>query len=224
MGPLDQFRNKFIVFEGTDATGKTSVAKALVDRLNTASARYSIDFSARFTYQPGDAVWGPIAPLIRSLCKDKRWNLSSCGNLFAFLLDRAECIDKIVRPSLAQGQTVVLDRYTYSTIAYQLFGKQIYEDIEKSCGSQVARSLLTWFKNPYPDVTPDVVFYFSEKVGSRIDDDNDMFDKATAEFNARVNAAYEKMFRESSNWIKVSPGTTAEETLENILCANISWS
>lgn len=224
MTALDKFKNKFIVFEGADSSGKSSVAKLLTEKINDSFNKDEIDFTAQFTFQPGDQTYGTIAPLIRSLCKDKRWELSKCGNLFAFLLDRAECIDKIVRPRLKQGQTIILDRYTYSTIAYQLFGKQIYDDIATLCGEEQASILLSWFRNPYPDVSPHIVYYFPEKVGNRKDDDYDLFDRASKEFSIRVQNAYEQMYLEHNQikgpkWIKIKPGSSAEETLERVIYA-----
>jgi dTMP kinase len=213
---LEKFKNKFIVFEGGDQTGKTSVAKLLVDLL----IKNNID--TIFTFQPGDQNYGQIAPLIRSFCKDKRWDLSKYGNLFAFLLDRAEVVDKVVRPALLNNKTVISDRATYSTVAYQLYGKGIYNEIAELHGQQIADALLLWFIDPYPDVKPDLVYYFPEKIGSRQDDDFDLFDKATKDFNIRVQTAYEKMYNENmpdskTQWIKILPGKSAEETLENLL-------
>jgi thymidylate kinase len=221
MSDLDKFRHKFIVLEGIDSTGKTSVGQLLVNMINKAYDDNEIDFNARFTYQPGDAIYGQIAPLIRSFCKDKRWGLSKYGNLFAFLLDRAESVYHIINPSLQLGQTVVCDRYTYSTVAYQLFGKQIYDDIKKHNGATIADALMEWFINPYPDVRPDIVYYFPQKVGIREDADYDMFDKASSEFNDRVKAAYERMYTiqvpKGTIWKKVLPGNSAEETLQCLL-------
>lgn len=207
---IEKFRNKFIVFEGADSCGKSSVCDLFVDYLN----KNGIDTVK--TFQPGDTQWGTLASTLRSLCKDKRWNLSKEGNLFAFLLDRAECIDKIIRPALKSGKTCVIDRFTFSTIAYQLYGKQIMDEINSKHGQDVALALYKWFKDPYLDCIPDIVYYFPEKVGNRKDDDNDLFDKATKEFNDRVQNAYNLMAKEF-NWKIVKPGKSAEETLENLL-------
>jgi dTMP kinase len=216
---IQKFANKFIVFEGTDSTGKSSVAKLFVDKLNNAG------INTRLTFQPGDPVYGPIATTIRSFCKDKRWGLSSYGNLFAFLLDRAEAVHNIIRPSLKIGQTVVSDRYTYSTVAYQLMGKNLYNDIKLSCGEVTAQALLSWFIDPYPDIKPDIVYYFPEKIGERKDNDFDLFDKESFEFNQRVSEAYEQMYirqvPEGTKWIKLFPGKTAEETLDKLICRKL---
>jgi dTMP kinase len=208
---LEQLRNKFIVAEGYENTGKTTVMKLLVDSLNANSV------DAIFTFQPGDSNWGALAPTFRSLCKDKRWDISPMANLFAFLFDRAECVDKVIRPALKAGKTVVCDRYTYSTVAYQLFGKQIYKDLEASCGKEQAGALYQWFKNPYTDVFPDYVFYFPERVGNRKDDANDLFDNEKSDFEKRVRDAYHTLLVNETNWIEIHPGQNAEETLSELV-------
>ena len=207
---LDVYKNKFIVFEGADSSGKSSTCNLFVEFLTQAG------IPVEWTFQPGDLKHGPMAPLLRSFCKDKRNNLSEYGNLFAFLLDRAEDVDKVIRPALKAGKTVVCDRYTYSTIAYQLHGKKLLEDIIHTCGTDIAAALLEWFKNPYTDVKPDIVYYFPERVGNRIDDPNDKFDLAGDDFTNRVNTAYRKM-AEDSIWRTVAPGKDAPSTLNNIL-------
>ena len=214
---LEKFRNKFIVLEGYEEAGKTSVGKLLVDHLN------KNDIPAIFSFQPGDD-WGPLAPLMRSLCKDKRLNLCSYANLFAFLLDRAECIDKIVRPALKEGKTVVLDRYTYSTIAYQLFGKELWKEINEQVGNPSAYALFKWFKNPYPDVSPDSVLYFPMKVGNRKNNKNDLFDNEVSDFENRVKGAYSDMLHEEDNWYEIIAGDSVEATLEKIFkVADVFW-
>jgi len=212
---IDHFTKKLIVFEGYENTGKSSVAELLADTLS------QNNISTILTRQPG-GDWGPLATTLRSLCKDKRWNLSDYGNLFAFLLDRAECVDKIIRPALQEGKTVICDRYTYSTVAYQLFGKKLIDDLTKTQGQRVAIDLLNWFKNPYKDVIPNIIYYFPEKVGNRKDNEHDLFDNETVLFETRVKNAYNEMsttfYREDQEpWKIVKPGSSVEITLTNLL-------
>jgi len=208
MHNLEDFRNKFIVFEGYDSTGKTSVAKLLVDYLNQNGVE------TIFTFQPGDDKHGPIAGLLRSLCKDRRWSLSVDANLFAFLFDRAECMDKVIRPAIKEGKTVVCDRHTYSSVAYQMFGKQLLQNLIESQGLIAAEHILQWVKEPYKD-KPDIVYYFPERIGNRENNKNDLFDDEKSEFENRVKKAYETMSRD--NWKVVLPGSSAEETLKKLL-------
>ena len=90
---LGKFRNKLCIFEGADQTGKTTVAKLLVEKLNDNG------IPALFTFQPGDPAYGVTATLFRSLCKDKRWDLHPLSNMYAFFLDKVEQVTKIVKPA-----------------------------------------------------------------------------------------------------------------------------
>lgn len=204
---LQWWRNRLIVFEGGDSNGKSSVANLLVDHLN------NNNIETILTFQPGDTNWGPLASMFRSLCKDKRWNLHPLSNFFAFQLDRVEVTDKVVTPALAEGKTVISDRWNYSTYAYQMYGKELITKYG------VPTAVLNWLmQTAITSRDPDYVFYFPEKIKSnRKDDKNDEFDNAPNDFMRRVDEAYERMYNHYDNWIRVNPGKSAEETLQKIL-------
>jgi dTMP kinase len=203
------FKNKLIVIEGLDETGKTSVGHLLADDLKNAGIKV-IE-----TFQPG-GDWGPLAPLVRSMCKDKRFELGSYANLFAFLLDRAECIEKIVKPALDSGKTVICDRWSYSTVAYQLYGKGMLDDFEYMLHSHDdARVIKEWITNSFFNISPDYTFYFSTKIGNRGNSQHDNFDNAGSVFEKRVKDAYDEM-KVKYEWIEIEPGNSAQETLTNL--------
>lgn len=199
------FENKLIVFEGSDSTGKTTIAKLLVDTLNKEG------IPSIFAFQPGDN-YGPIAPFIRSLCKDSRWNLHPMSNLFAFLLDRSEHLSKIVIPALKEGKTVVCDRWSYSTFAYQLMGKQLASKYNAK------PEFIDWITHEalLNGKHPDFTFYFTEKVGYREKDNNDNFETQGYAFKKRVQKAYDEL-AQKLDWIKVYPGISVESTLAILL-------
>ena len=204
---LDKWKNKLIIFEGGDSTGKTSVAKALTKYLNNNG------IETVFTFQPGDINWGTNAAITRSWCKDKRHNLHPLANFFAFQLDRVEQTDKIIVPALAEGQTVISDRWNYSTIAYQMYGKQLIEKYK------MPEDVLNWLlTTAITSKEPDKVFYFPEKLNvDREDSKDDLFDNASSSFIDRVHNAYEDLYEKADNWVKIKPGISIEETLERVL-------
>lgn len=198
--------NRLIIFEGSDLTGKSSIAKRLNSHLN------NIDIPSVYTFQPGDPAWGTDAVLMRSLCKDKRHQLHPLSNFFAFLLDRVEQTDKIVNPSLDKGFTVISDRWNYSTIAYQLHGKQLLKDYD------FPEEVANWLNRmAIRSKEPDVVVYFPERLNvSRHKDNNDQFEIAGDSFFDRVHDAYENM-AEKGGWVRVHPEDTEEKTFEKVL-------
>ena len=187
---IENFKNKLIVFEGVDHSGKSTLAKALYDRLT----KSGID--TILTKQPGDAP-GELGVLTRSLCIDKKWGLNPVSNLFSFLLDRSEHISKVIIPALTNGKTVVCDRWGYSTIAYQFYGKEL---IRKYNLSDDFASTLNSFASFNLD--PDVVFFIERDINNIKKEKNDDFDQFETEsdlFKDRVNKAYYKLLEENND-------------------------
>ncbi|OYT50827.1 MAG: dTMP kinase [Desulfurococcales archaeon ex4484_204] len=99
-------RNYLIAIEGIDGSGKTTVAKIVVEKLR------EWGYPATYTYEPFDKRFVEIlereGPLL--------------GPIFEALVmaaDRYYHIERVIKPALEGGDTVVLDRYHYSSIAYQ---------------------------------------------------------------------------------------------------------
>lgn len=98
----------FIVFEGIDGTGKSTQVDRLCDALQRAGE------TVVKSREPTDGPWGKK---VRDSAVTGRLPLAE--ELEAFVLDRREHLETLILPALARGQIVVLDRYFYSTVAYQ---------------------------------------------------------------------------------------------------------
>jgi dTMP kinase len=104
-------RGRFIVVEGIDGSGKSTVAARVADEL-TRRGRPVLR-----TREPGGTLLGEK---IRSLLLDaKNSEMVPFTELFLYMASRAQLVDEIIRPSLKKGIDVVCDRYYYSTAAYQ---------------------------------------------------------------------------------------------------------
>lgn len=97
-----------VVIEGIDGTGKSTQAKALATWLREQG------HDAIASREPTDGPWGRK---IRATAATGR--LSPAEELDYFLCDRREHVAEIIAPALAAGKIVVLDRYYFSTMAYQ---------------------------------------------------------------------------------------------------------
>jgi dTMP kinase len=100
---------RLIVIEGIDGAGKTTQARILVRRLRRRG------YACRYLREPSRGRFGRE---IRRLALRAR-SLTPEGELQLFLKDRRENVERNIRPALAGGRIVILDRYYYSTIAYQ---------------------------------------------------------------------------------------------------------
>jgi dTMP kinase len=98
----------FIVIEGIDGTGKSTQVKRLGEWL-TAQGREVV-----LSREPTDGPWGKK---VRESAATGR--LSPEDELQYFLKDRRQHVEELIAPSLAAGKVVILDRYYFSTMAYQ---------------------------------------------------------------------------------------------------------
>ena len=109
----------FIVFEGGEGSGKSTQADCLLQRLSEAG------YQAVLVREPGTTTLGLY---LREYLKSKR-PLTLESELLLFAAARAQLVAEEVRPALERGITVVADRYTGSTVAYQGFGRGIRRDV-----------------------------------------------------------------------------------------------
>lgn len=108
MATESESQGLFIVLEGIDGTGKSSHAKRL------ASYFSSLGREVVLSREPTDGPWGKK---LRDSATTGR--LEPEEELEYFLRDRREHVDQLIRPALAEGKVVILDRYYFSTMAYQ---------------------------------------------------------------------------------------------------------
>ncbi len=102
-------RGVLIVFEGIDGSGKTTQARSLVRRLR------STGLPTVFLREPTRGKWG--REIKRKAAR--AGSVTPEEELDLFVKDRRENVERNLRPALEQGKVVVLDRYYFSTIAYQ---------------------------------------------------------------------------------------------------------
>jgi len=117
----DTQRGFFLTFEGLDGSGKTTQIQRL------ASWMTKRDLAHIITRQPGGTATGDR---IRALLLDsKSSGLASRTELAMMFADRAQSIQEVIAPALAGGKTVVCDRFTDSTEAYQGGGRELGSEI-----------------------------------------------------------------------------------------------
>jgi len=96
----------FIVFEGIDGSGKSTQAGLLAQRLR------DLGIPVLLTAEPSD---GPVGRIIKSLTT--RPAPEEEARLFT--KDRRDHVERVILPALAEGRTVICDRYVHSSAAYQ---------------------------------------------------------------------------------------------------------
>jgi len=128
-----------ITFEGIDGAGKSTQITKLVRHITN----QGVDVLT--LREPGGTA---AAEKIRTILLDNSHKISPIGELLLFSASRAELVQHVIIPALAEGKTVILDRFFDSTTAYQGYGRGIDLGLLQSI-----ISLSTC------GITPDITFY-----------------------------------------------------------------
>lgn len=108
-------RGQFITLEGGEGAGKSTLARALDDRLRAEGRRVLL------TREPGGTA---AAEAIRKLLLEpgRDWEWTPLTEALLFNAARVEHLERVIRPALQEGIWVICDRFADSTRAYQLAG------------------------------------------------------------------------------------------------------
>ncbi len=187
---------RLIAFEGADASGKSTQAQRFAQRLH-----------ATFTFQFGATE---IGGAIRSILLDPvHANLDDRAEALLVVADKAQHVAEVVRPALARGETVVTDRFTSSSLAYQGYGRGL--DLEAlSDLMRFATHGITPDLTVLLDVDPDVARV-------RLGDQIDRIEGAGAAFHRRVRDGYLEMAAaDPEHWLVIDAGGTVEEVASRV--------
>lgn len=110
--PHEKFLSQglLIAFEGIDGAGKTTLALLLRERLRREG------YDVIYLKEPTDGKWGQR---IKEITKGLKPRPSPEEELHFFLRDRMEDVEQNIQPALKDRKIVIMDRYYFSTMAYQ---------------------------------------------------------------------------------------------------------
>ncbi|HEV2291680.1 MAG TPA: dTMP kinase [Gemmatimonadales bacterium] len=166
----------FLVVEGPEGAGKSTLVRALEARLRAAGHR------VQMVREPGGT---PLAEAARALALDPASQTGPAAELFLMLAARADLVEKVIRPRLADGAVVVTDRFDLSTTAYQVAGRGLPGGPVSAANSAATGGLV-------PDLT--LVLDIPAGVGvarqAQAGKQLDRMERETDGFHQRVHAAY----------------------------------
>lgn len=190
----------FITFEGPDGSGKTTVSKEVVSRLQNAG------YDVMYTREPGGSV---IAEKIRNVILDPD-NTEMDARTEALLYAAARCqhLAEIVLPALSRGTTVISDRFVDSSLAYQGCGRQIGIDEVYNLNLFATGGRMP-DKTLFLNVSPEEGL---RRIGNR--SFLDRLDQESIEFHHRVAEGYQQVIEKYHDRITV---VDAERPLEEVV-------
>ena len=169
-------RGKFITIEGTEGVGKTTNMAFIEGWLEAKKLPYIS------TREPGGT---PLAEQVRELLLAPRAELvCSASELLLMFAGRAQHIDQVIEPALAEGRWILCDRFTDATYAYQGAGRKMGSDLIAELEILVQGSLR-------PDLT--LILDIPVDIGLKrasARSDPDRFELEQVEFFERVRRGY----------------------------------
>ncbi len=194
--PSKTRRGIFIVIDGIDGAGKSTQVKRLSRWLQ------ELGYKVTASREPTD---GPFGRMIRESATTGR--LSLTDELNAFLDDRREHVRTLIEPSLEQGHVVIVDRYFYSTVAYQgLRGAD-------------RESLLKQMRAEFP--IPDITLFFDLPVSEALRRISENRGEVPNEFEqeaalTEIRSSFQSMAEMCKEVRRVDCNTTPDEVAESI--------
>jgi len=166
---------RLVVFEGVEGAGKTTQLQLLGRALDARGVAYD-PFR-----EPGGTL---IGDQIRALLLDPASQIGPEAEALLFMASRAQLISERVKPALARGHIVLLDRFFLSTYAYQVRARRLPEEAVRRANALACAGLV-------PDLT--VLLRLSavdgmDRVGRR--GAHDRMESESASFHARVEGAF----------------------------------
>jgi len=199
-------RGLFITFEGIEGSGKSTQIALLAKYLTVSGMRIAL------TREPGGTS---IGDQIRKILLDPANRiLDPTAELLLYAASRAQHLHELILPRLAEGMTVLCDRFSDATLAYQGYGRGLDTEMIRSLDRIVTAGMR-------PDLT--LLFDIDSDVGvARARGRNDSrglaaearFENEELAFHDRVRQGYLALAAQDSDRIRIVDGVGTPEAVQ----------
>jgi dTMP kinase len=165
-------RGFFVVLEGPEGSGKSSLVGPLAERMRSSGVDPVV------VREPGGTRAAEIA---RQALLDPEHPVGPVAELFLYLAARADLVQTVIRPALDAGRVVISDRFALSTEAYQMAGRGLDPEMVRAANRAATGGLrpnLTLIL----DLPPELGLARQLASGKR----QDRLDQESADFHRRV--------------------------------------
>jgi dTMP kinase len=198
----------FIVFEGMDGSGKSTLIKGFYEWL------LFENYKTVLTKEPGGTALGVE---IRGLLKNYMINyfkeaISPLSQFLMYASDRSNHIDYVIKPNLEKNNIVLCDRYIFSSLVYQSYVQGISKEFINMVHNYIIPN----------NIIPDIVFYINadfetcyERISSK--KEKELFDLAKKDMLKKIHTGYEDIMEESKNIYNIIYIDTTKDSCEESL-------
>jgi len=186
-----------ITFEGIEGSGKTTQADLLYAYLQKKGC------NVIKTREPGGTGLGEA---LRDVLLRKEMRVSPLAELLVFMAVRAQHMEEVISPAMAEGKIVLCDRFVDATYAYQGYGRSIDLGIIETFNRLVTKGVR-------PNLTIlldcDVDLAFKRKLAAN--QHMDRFERESLSFHRKIREAYLKLSEEEGKrFFVIEPGVDIE--------------
>ena len=196
-------RGLFIVLEGPEGAGKSTLARRLAERLAERAAAAEIVL----TREPGGT---PVSDAIRSVLLDPGLAVDALTEFLLYSASRAQHVADVIRPALERGAIVICDRFYGSSVAYQGAGRGLPADFVAGLNDTVVGDCR-------PDAT--VLLDIDSSVGLeriRLRGQTDRLERADLAFHERVAQSFRQQAA-TGGWLTVDAARPQDEVEHQVL-------
>jgi dTMP kinase len=187
----------FISFEGTEGVGKTTLIRKIYEHLEQQGQ------SVVLTREPGGT---PMAEQIRSLLLsvNHEESMSNDTELLLMYAARAQHLQQVIMPALTEHKTVLCDRFTDASFAYQCAGRGL------------SQSKLQLLNDHFVSHMPNITFWLDAPIETGMSRARergalDRFEQEKVTFFEKVRAGYQQLWEQYPERVKRLDATQSPE-------------
>ena len=198
----------FISFEGTEGVGKTTLIRKLFEHFQAHGQEVVL------TREPGGT---PLAEQIRSLLLSVNHDekMSNDTELLLMYAARAQHLQQVILPALAQGKMVLCERFTDSSFAYQCAGRGL------------SRDKLELLNQNFVVKMPDITFWLDAPIETgmlraRERGALDRFEQEKVAFFEKVRSGFQELYQAQPERMKRIDATQTPEQVFDLALSYLS--